>query len=218
MNATQILNGLSPESFSSPDALFQMDRLITEFEKLGFKLAVGTSSQQRSLGKPTASLRRLNSKSLNAKPLFNHYFGNDEHRVKFIESYLDGAKKDAAEKKNRQDAKKAAKANMINPFKVGEIYYDSWGYEQTNIDFYQIVEVKPKSVVIRRIAGERTYTEHMSGTVTPLKDQFIGEEEVKPLQVMLRSNGSAEYYMKSRHGWISRYEKEDRGISFSSYA
>jgi len=35
--------------------------------------------------------------------------------------------------------------------KVGDIYVCSWGYEQTNIDYYQVVRVLPKSVVVQSI-------------------------------------------------------------------
>ena len=32
-------------------------------------------------------------------------------------------------------------------FKVGDILYSSWGYEQTNIDFYQVAELNGSSMV-----------------------------------------------------------------------
>lgn len=125
-------------------------------------------------------------------------------------------------KEARKKAIAEAKANMKNPFKVGQIFYDSWGYEQTNIDFYQVIEVKPKSVVIREIKGDRKYDasfQSMSGKVFPLKDQFADDSIplLKPLCVMV-SNGKPEFYLKSKHGWISLYEKEEKGCSFSSYA
>ena len=40
--------------------------------------------------------------------------------------------------------------------KVGDVFVESWGYEQTNIDFYEVVEVTPsgKSVRLREIAAK----------------------------------------------------------------
>lgn len=32
----------------------------------------------------------------------------------------------------------------IDGYKVGDIFYTSWGYEQTNIEFYQVVKATPK--------------------------------------------------------------------------
>lgn len=34
---------------------------------------------------------------------------------------------------------------------VGAIFVTSWGWEQTNIDFYQVIRVTPKSVIVQRI-------------------------------------------------------------------
>lgn len=38
--------------------------------------------------------------------------------------------------------------------KLGDIFCHSWGYDQTNIDFYEVVEVLPSSVRTRRIASK----------------------------------------------------------------
>ena len=40
--------------------------------------------------------------------------------------------------------------------KVGDILYDSWGYDQTNIDYYEVVRTTKASVWIRSIAREMT--------------------------------------------------------------
>lgn len=29
----------------------------------------------------------------------------------------------------------------MEPLKVGDIFYSSWGYDQTNIDFYKVLEI-----------------------------------------------------------------------------
>ena len=35
--------------------------------------------------------------------------------------------------------------------KVGDILYSSWGYYQTNIDFYKVVKVSEFSVLIQKL-------------------------------------------------------------------
>jgi hypothetical protein len=37
---------------------------------------------------------------------------------------------------------------------VGDVYYASWGYDQTNIDFYQVVARTPRTVRVRLINGK----------------------------------------------------------------
>ena len=59
--------------------------------------------------------------------------------------------------------------------KTGDILYTSWGYDQTNIDFYQVVEVVGKaSVRIRGIQSRVVGNSHCSNTVVPDKDNFPG--------------------------------------------
>ena len=39
---------------------------------------------------------------------------------------------------------------------IGKIFYSSWGYEQTNIDFYEVVEVSKsgKSLTLQQIGSK----------------------------------------------------------------
>ena len=62
---------------------------------------------------------------------------------------------------------------------VGDIFVCSWGYDQTNIDYYKVLEVKNKSVVIVSIGQTRTYTGHMQGECTPVPNVVIGEPKTK---------------------------------------
>ena len=39
----------------------------------------------------------------------------------------------------------------FHTIQVGDVFVESWGYDQTNIDFYQVVRVMPKSVEIQAI-------------------------------------------------------------------
>ena len=38
---------------------------------------------------------------------------------------------------------------------IGTILVNRWGYEQTNVDFFQVIKVTEKTVVIRQIAKEK---------------------------------------------------------------
>lgn len=45
----------------------------------------------------------------------------------------------------------------MEPVKPGDIFYASWGYDQTNVDFYEVLEVSPtgKSVKVVKIGSRR---------------------------------------------------------------
>ena len=50
---------------------------------------------------------------------------------------------------------------------VGDIFVCSWGYDQTNIDYYVVRKVKNASVIVSPLGQNRTYTGHMQGECTP---------------------------------------------------
>lgn len=59
---------------------------------------------------------------------------------------------------------------------IGDIYYSAWGYDQTNVDFYQVVALKGKhTAVIHQIANDYLGGCKMQGMVRPRRDVFEGE-------------------------------------------
>lgn len=47
---------------------------------------------------------------------------------------------------------------------VGDILYTSWGYDQTNVDFYRVTRVKGKTVYVREIGATRVDDSHVTAT------------------------------------------------------
>lgn len=111
-----------------------------------------------------------------SKPDFHFRFKTVERLEEYVSKYLK-SKIDAQKYKLEQADKKKA---FINPLKVGDIVYSSWGWEQTNVTFYQIVEsIGRITVKVRRIAGkvvDQGNNGFMSGSVIARKDEFLGSE------------------------------------------
>ena len=65
--------------------------------------------------------------------------------------------------------------------KPGDIFYNSWGYEQTNIDFYQVVSTTAKTITLRAIKGtSNDYNDyHMTGSKVAAKDSFCSDELIR---------------------------------------
>ena len=60
--------------------------------------------------------------------------------------------------------------------RVGDLFYESWGYDQTNVDFYEVVELKGKATaILREIGKEYIDGFQWSGTVRPCRGQYRGE-------------------------------------------
>jgi len=65
----------------------------------------------------------------------------------------------------------------IHGVKVGDVFAMSWGYEQTNNDFFQVVALKGSSMIkIKEIGSkqtERSTGNSMACYVIPCKDEFL---------------------------------------------
>jgi hypothetical protein len=61
--------------------------------------------------------------------------------------------------------------------KVGDFFYSSWGYDQTNVDFYEVVAVTPsgKSVKVREVSQHTASDNGPSTRVVPIAGAFRDE-------------------------------------------
>jgi len=77
--------------------------------------------------------------------------------------------------------------------KVGDILVSSWGYDQTNVDFYKVTKLSPsgKSVTVVRIKSAITEKGSMSGTSVPAVPHEVSDYKGEPMtkRVNLTENG-----------------------------
>lgn len=110
-----------------------------------------------------------------AKPVARYRFGTEARRTQYLEQLIAGRKARAASK--RQSAVEAQA--FQHTYEVGDILVSSWGYDQTNIDFYQVVGLPGagrKSITVQAIGSTEVPSEHsdsMHGTCVPNKGAFI---------------------------------------------
>jgi len=119
------------------------------------------------------------------KAMYDFYlcFKTMEQRADYVNKWENKLRSLAELKQKRKDERKAP-----HTLKVGDILYTSWGYEQTNIDWYQVTKlIGTRMVEIREIQGVRTPDELQDrGTVLPKKDAFVSD--AKPLVKMVTQN------------------------------
>lgn len=146
------------------------------------------------------------------KPDFHYWYRSTETRDKAVAGHFETAKR-AKEYKNERKAVRAASTRKLE---VGDILSSSWGYDQTNVDFYQVVGlVGNKSVSIRKIAAaDATDQDGFDGygdrgMCVPSKDHFIGEAMTKRvgetgMSVKITSYSSAiKVSPDKKHYWSS---------------
>lgn len=94
--------------------------------------------------------------NVNPKPIINLAFKSWERAEERIRQEVEARAAWDESKRKRADARR----EYQHSFKVGDILYSSWGYDQTNIDFYEVVGVNsPKTVTLREIGSRTTDTE-----------------------------------------------------------
>ncbi len=102
------------------------------------------------------------------------------------EAYIDTIKQQLSSNENRRvERKQAIKTNNSNliasqHFKVGDIILNSWGYEQTNVDFFIVEEVLNKKIRVRSIGQSNVegsmYSHGMACEVVP-EPQQLGDKK-----------------------------------------
>lgn len=115
------------------------------------------------------------------KPTFSYRF--------IFEAKLNSYKKTRILKRRTEIAKKQERQQEQRQFKtalkVGSVLTCSWGYEQTNVEFWKVIEKKSdKTVVIRELAGRladksESSSMNMAGFVVPTEQFISGREPVK---------------------------------------
>ena len=110
----------------------------------------------------------------------------------------------------RKAAKKEADKNTLATdfYNVGDIIVNSWGWEQTNIDFYQVVKTTKKCIFAEEIGQtvekDSEYSHGMACNVLPTQNQFVKNGDKYRLTVKANgalSNPASYYYM---HKWDGR--------------
>lgn len=91
------------------------------------------------------------------KPAYNYAFNTESDRAAFIADKKHVIDRDT-ESAELRTAIYAAEAEKIQ---AGSILYSSWGYDQTNIDFYKILSRKGKTVTMQPIGSKIVdYNDH----------------------------------------------------------
>jgi len=103
--------------------------------------------------------------------------------------------------------------------KIGDVFYTSWGYDQTNVEFFQVVGFTPskKSVRLKEINKEYKETGYMSGVSFPQRDSFK-DQNIKTKRLDIGSYEPSVRIDNVRYAWLLNKEREQMGLHTSSYA
>ena len=139
------------------------------------------------------------------KPETHYIFRSNERR----ESFILEAKRRHDVEQDRLQRQRERTQEAKDAIKIGTIIYNSWGYEQTNIDFYKVVSVTKSSVKLVELESKiSSMTGYMTGYKIPT-DKVISEVFTKRFS---KYSGMPNFKFGGASIW------DGREVSFSSYA
>ena len=126
------------------------------------------------------------------------------------------------EKKARADYQEEEKADKtetanIKGVKVGDVFYESWGYEQTNIDFWQVTALKGKTQIILTAISSKTVRDigFCSVMVKPIEGAW--STHYSGSQIVRKVQGTPEHpYCKNKHSnlYLTTWDAEHNETSY----
>lgn len=206
------------EELKEINSVDEISELLTKFEKfkIGEYLVIPGNGT-----KPTCMIVKDAPRSkYGYKIEQNYYYPSVERMVKSVVDFFESRIRWKQERSKEQEEKKKQRQvgleNINDLIQVGDIFYSSWGYEQTNVDFYQVVDVSQRGTVSLKEIGAET-VEGSEGrdcaNVRPVKDKFVNDEIIKKRATFSGKN----VYLGSGYRSMSKYDMGDRGVYCSWY-
>jgi hypothetical protein len=90
----------------------------------------------------------------------------------------------------------------LEKVKKGDIFVNTWGYDQTNKDFWKVVRKTPKSAVLKKLKTQLTETGFMSGDAVPLK---IFDPHYEKVIKRIRHDAEGKANLGFNHGWTEKW-------------
>lgn len=150
--------------------------LIAKDERFGFEVHGGNLTGAHDRTKWFAICFRGKA----TKPAWHYSFRSEESMRKQIDETL-ANEMDAADRKAKRSAEKKA-ACASHDVKSGDVFKCSWGYDQTNIDYYEVVSVSGQMATVCEIGAMSETTAWEQGESVPSVGHFIG----KPFRIKIQ--------------------------------
>jgi hypothetical protein len=127
------------------------------------------------------------------KPIWRFRFSNDAQREAKVTEAFENRKAH----EDRIKANKAETQAWRHGFEPGDIFKSSWGYDQTNVDYYEVISTTEKMLTVRQIRKASSDEEgFMTARCVPSPGDYIGEPKKVLAQPGYNSKGPKDGYFK----------------------
>lgn len=139
-----------------------------------------------------------------AKEDFHFYFSTMAKAETYVTEYFRQRAQIATYKATKSAERKAKRAALkaADHWMVGDVLVNSWGYEQTNVDFYEVVTVGAKTITVREVKQNSSdrHGQPGGGYCQPRRGEYCGE----PILKQLSEDGGVGFKHGGTHKWDGR--------------
>lgn len=167
--------------------MWQTEREKAETIECGFRVLRGEEQGPKG---PRYTLMMWRPKG--TRPSANYIFNKLESRENYIAEQVRFQKERQERIENRKREERGTE-EQVAAVKVGDIFVNSWGYDQTNLDFYQVVEKNGRMLTLREVAQESVPGTggFMSEQRVAVRGRFL--ENSKPIRKVVKFSNGAPY-------------------------
>jgi len=167
-----------------------------------------TDKYQNYFGHALYSLNTPKAKFHKQKILHSYVYKTYEEAILRAQEWINNIQSNmlAREVKRKEAQEKNKMVNAADFYKIGDIIVNTWGYEQTNVDFYSVVKVTNKTITIKEISqiqeDESIYSHGMACNMLP-GDDIVKDGSTYTLRVKDEgnlSNPKSFFYMRKWEG------------------
>lgn len=160
-------------------------RGVTPETPEGTDLVIYRFTNQR--GKPSALVYQGRA----GKPLYWYFYASEEQRERRVQDTIQTRR----EVLQRKEQELQQKREWRHSAKVGDVLYFTWGYDQTNAEFFQVVAVGDKTIAVRPLKQKVVESYGNYDKVRPDVGHFSGPAVKKVPQM-----SGTSYYVRFDHG------------------
>lgn len=107
--------------------------------------------------------------------------------------------------------------NQQQAMEVGTILVSQWGYDQTNVDFYEVVKATKTMVYVQRIEKKCEPVAWLQTDCTPIPGEYIGDAIRRKVK-NFRADGDPRYSFIEIESYEHAYVHDGRKVRETSWA
>ena len=148
---------------------------ISRWENLGYKLYKQESTITVLVNDNDEEPKAIAFNGKASKPIWHYRFRSMEELDNYVNKSIENAK---GREQSKADRKAQRRLTSEHDIKVGDIFYTSWGYDQTNTEFYEVVNVRGSRIDLKEIGYTVDYEKASYGRedITPVPHKFVNDE------------------------------------------